>query len=564
MSIYVSLECDPARVNRARYVFEVLFDTLGFPYSFLDSDEHSDTSQSILIAYGKAGDLKDRSQQRPESILICDDWVEDIDQVNVGFLSTPDGKKLPVLGRRADEVTQEIPTSTDTPVVVEKDLIFSSFFFLSRWEEAESKAADKHGRFPSRESISHKHRFSQDAVVNQYLQLLYQILSQIARARKIPLLRKCFWPNGEKLAVCLTHDVDVIQKWYLYSLVRSLELIKSGQLSSLGKTFWGVLNGLVSRQNPALSFDQMTSAEQRFFFKSSFYFMLGKPGLQTLLSSDVTYDLAKPEILQKAKEVLGKGFEVGLHASRNTFLDSQTLQEEKTKLEHLIESPISGLRQHFLRARFPESWVDQKECGFSYDTTLGFADQAGYRASFAFPFYVYDLTNDRKLDFMELPLVVMDRTYSKYLCVSPEEMKRHVIGMFTELEDFGGLATILWHTHMVGALGFPGYPRLYEEILDFVHEKGYFVAPGKEIAEWWRKRKNLGLKSCSSDDKKPSWEIMTSDPVDKLSLELITSGTEEVTVDGCDHVVVKEGKNAMVKLDEIKKGVKITLVAQIR
>ena len=506
MCIYISLECDPAHTRRARYAFEVLFDTLGFPYSFLDSDEHGDRAQSILIAYGKAGDLKNRSKKRPGSILICDDWIEDVDQIKVGILSTPRGKKLPVLGREADEVTQKIPTSADSPVVVEKDLIFSSFFLLSRWEEVESKAADKHGRFPTRESISHQHGFSRRAVVNQYLQFLLQIISEVARARKVPLLRKCFWPDGEKLAVCLTHDVDIIQKWYLYSLVRSLELVKTGQLSSLGKTLWGIFKGLVSRENPALSFEQLTSVEEGFSFKSSFYFMMGRPGLQALLSSDITYDLARPEILRKAKELLGKGFEVGLHASYNTFLDSRALREEKEGLERLTESPVSGLRQHFLRARFSESWIDQKECGFSYDTSLGFADEAGYRASFAFPFYVYDLQNDRELDFMELPLAVMDRTYSKYLSFSPGEIKKDILRMFTELEDFGGLATILWHTHMVDALGFPGYPRLYEEILDFVHQRGYFVAPGKEIADWWRKRKNLEFRSQLSQDGRFVWE----------------------------------------------------------
>lgn len=563
MCIYISLECDPAHTKRARYAFEVLFDTLGFPYSFLDSDEHGDRAQSILIAYGKAGDLKNRGKERPGSILICDDWVEDVDQVKVGILSTPRGKKLSVLGRGADEIIQEIPTSADAPVVVEKDLIFSSFFFLSRWEEVESKTADKHGRFPTRESISHQHRFSQRAVVNQYLQLLFQMISQIARARKIPLLRKCFWPDGEKLAVCLTHDVDIIQKWYLYSLVRSFELVKTGQLSSLGKTLWGIFKGLVSRENPALSFGQMTSVEEGFSFKSSFYFMMGRSGLQALLSSNITYDLARPEILRKAKEILGKGFEVGLHASYNTFLDSRALREEKKELEHLIESPVSGLRQHFLRARFSESWIDQKECGFSYDTSLGFADEAGYRASFAFPFYVYDLQNDRKLDFMELPLAVMDRTYSKYLSFSPGEIKKDIIRIFTELEDFGGLATILWHTHMVDALGFPGYPRLYEEILNFVHQRGYFVAPGREIADWWRKRKNLEFRSQLSQDGRFVWECHASDSLERLSLEVVGVRAGEVSVNGCNCTIVRDGQSTILKLGQIEKGAKITLATEI-
>jgi hypothetical protein len=336
-------------------------------------------------------------------------------------------------------------------------------------------------------------------------------------------------------------------------------LIKTGQVASSLRTFGSLLKGLLSGRNPALAFEHLTSPETRLSLKSSFYFMMGMPKLKALLSSDITYDLTKPEILEKAKELLRDDFEVGLHASYRTFLNRDLLLEEKEKLEELIGAPIQGLRQHFLRFRIPESWIDQQNCGFQYDTSLGFADQSGYRASFAFPFYVYDVENDGELDLMELPLVAMDRTYSKYLSYSTEQIQEDIFKTFEELEDFGGLVTILWHTHMVDELGFSGYPRLYEKILDFVHQKGYFVAPGKEIAEWWKKRKDLDLTGRLVDDRKPYWEFLASDSMDKLSLEMIDLVTEKVAVNGCDYEMVKEGQKAVVKLYGIKKGAKITI-----
>lgn len=538
---------------------EVLFDTLGFPYAFVNSGERDKITRGILVVYGKSTDWKKNSQGKTESIIISENWIEDTDSIQVGFPVTPDGRKLPVLGKKGVGFPQEIVDSAHDRVVVDADLIFSSFFLLSRWEETETKTFDKHGRFPTRESISFKHGFSQRAVVNEYLKLLLEIICKIARSKNMPLIRKCFWPNEEKLAVCLTHDVDIIKKWYLYSMVRCLELIRSGQLSSFLKTFWSLFKGILSGRNPALAFEQMTSAEENFSFKSSFYFMTGRPGLKSVLSSDLTYDLASPEILDKVKELLSKGLEVGLHASYHTFLNSRLLSEEKEELGRSVGSPIRGIRQHFLRLRVPQSWIDYDDCHFSYDTSLGFADQSGYRASFAFPFYVYDLQNDRKLDLLELPLAIMDRTYSKYLSFSPKQIKEDIIKTFQELEGLGGLVTILWHTHMVDELGFSGYPRLYEKILDFVHKKGYFVAPGREIAEWWRKRKSLELKCRSAGDKESSWEFAASDSLDKVSLELISARAGKARVDGCSFDIVREGENTVVKLDGIRKGAKITL-----
>jgi len=563
MCINISLDCSTSYIKKAQYTFEVLFDTLGFPYTFVDSNERNKIMGGILISYGGADDSKGLSQDKIGRILISESWTEDIDQIQVGFLSTPEGEKLPVLSKKGDKVSQRISAPTDDLVLIQMDLIFSSFFFLSRWEEMVSKTTDRHGRFITRESISHAYQFSQRAILNEYLKFLLEIISQIARAKKIPLLRKCFWPNGQKLAVCLTHDVDIIEKWYIYSLIRCLELIKTGQLSSFLTTFWSLIKGIMSAKNPALAFEQITSAEDKFFFRSSFYFMMGKPKLKDLFSSDITYDLSKPNTLEKAREVLKEGFEIGLHASYNTFLDPQSLLKEKEELERLIDSPILGLRQHFLRFKIPESWIDQNNCGFLYDTTLGFADRSGYRASFTFPFNTYDLKNDQKMSLIELPLVIMDRTYSKYLSFSPDEIMEDVINIFRDLEDSGGLATILWHTHMVDELGFSGYPQLYEKILDFMYRKGYFVASAKEIADWWRRRTNFELKNHFTENKKTSWEFVGFDPMDKISFELIAVSAENLRVEGCDYQVTREGQNTLAKLEGIEKGRKVTIAIEI-
>jgi hypothetical protein len=112
-------------------------------------------------------------------------------------------------------------------------------------------------------------------------------------------------------------------------------------------------------------------------------------------------------------------------------------------------------------------------------------------------------------------------------------------------------------------LVFSGYPQLYEKILDFMHQKGYFVAPAKEIVEWWERRKSLELKNHYAQSRKSFWEFVASDRVEKLTFETVGLEAENVRVDGCNCEIVREGQSTVLTLSEIKKGVKITFAIQV-
>jgi len=61
-------------------------------------------------------------------------------------------------------------------IYCEIDIVSSLFFMLSRFEEHINKNRDIHGRFPAIESIAYKNNFLNRPVVNEYIEMLWNMI----------------------------------------------------------------------------------------------------------------------------------------------------------------------------------------------------------------------------------------------------------------------------------------------------------------------------------------------------------------------------------------------------
>jgi len=79
------------------------------------------------------------------------------------------------------------------------DIFASSFFMLSRWEELVNPVRDVHERFPAEASLAFRCDFLHRAVVNEYVELLWNMLIHLGVQQE----RK-----ARNFSLVLTHDVD--------------------------------------------------------------------------------------------------------------------------------------------------------------------------------------------------------------------------------------------------------------------------------------------------------------------------------------------------------------------
>lgn len=272
-------------------------------------------------------------------------------------------------------------------------------------------------------------------------------------------VRKARWPGAAPLAVCLTHDVDNIERPWEH-----IEKVK-GRFSAVD--LQKARKGLMSLYN---NIDLIREREAAEGFRSSFYLMSAE------------YPLEK--VRAAARRLHAKGWEVGLHGDFGTHDSAEHMAKAVERLTDGVGVRPRGVREHYLRFDFGKSWRVMEGAGFDYDTTVGTNDRLGFKLGLATPFHPPD-EEWRPLRLLELPLSLMDTTLWGYLKKTEGEGLEDVGRSMGAVEGVEGLFTLLWHQEAVRMRG----GRVYWKVLRRLgRRKGIFVASGAEVARWWRAR----------------------------------------------------------------------------
>jgi peptidoglycan/xylan/chitin deacetylase (PgdA/CDA1 family) len=271
-------------------------------------------------------------------------------------------------------------------------------------------------------------------------------------------LRKERWPGAAPYAVCLTHDVDNIERPLRHLIQVRKRFSRSDFVLSMLR--------LRSMYNNT-SYIEAIENERK--LRSSFYF----------LSSN--YDLRK--ISGTLDELNRRGWDVGLHGDFGTHDSEEKMGTAVARFTAATGLKPRGLREHYLKFDYGTTWDIVEKSGFEYDSTVGYADKLGFRLGLCTPFHPpsRDWTPMRIL---EIPLVLMDTTLWGYLKRSEDEGLTDVLTMKSKVAKVEGLFTLLWHSEAMRMKG----GRLYPRVLDELVKDGCFAASGDSIASWWNAR----------------------------------------------------------------------------
>ncbi len=338
----------------------------------------------------------------------------------------------------------------DSFIVLGIDIFASAFFMLTRYEEVVRTERDSHERFPATASLAYQEGFLDRPIVNEYLEILWWGLARLwpelqrkARAFQLVLSHDVDWPLGvaprnlRQVGRALAGDVIKRRSFELaMRRVQSLVQVRQGNADAdLNNTF-----------------DLIMTLSERHGLRSSFYFITDHPAGEI----DGVYSLDDPWMRKLLRRIHERGHEIGLHPSYNTFRDASQLHRESLQLrkalaeEGIIQQEIGG-RQHYLRWEGPTTWQIWDDAGLAYDSTLSFADHAGFRCGTCYEYSVFNLRTRRDLRLRERPLIVMEGSLlaEQYMNL-PREQARQEIGKLKErCRQFQGDFTLLWHNSML-------------------------------------------------------------------------------------------------------------------
>ncbi len=302
------------------------------------------------------------------------------------------------------------------------------------------------------------------------------------------LITKPFLTDNS-FAVCLTHDVDEIKKTYQY-ITRSLRSLRNRDLEGVLKELRSFIRKMKGKE-PYWTFEKLIELEKSMGVRSTLYFLkeTGKvkitdPSTWRHLGRRYEFD----DVADVIKFLHSRGWEVGLHGSFYSYRDRSLLKREKLELERILGKRVIGIRQHNLNLDIPQTWRIQESLGFEYDTTLGSNHYVGFRWGTCYPFYPYDEERQRFLRVLQIPLHIEDIAVFR-----EDDPWRICVQTLWEVKRMGGVLTLLWHHAVFDEDEYPGWAKLYRDLIEFCKRENALVTKAEDIARIWRNRLNSNV-----------------------------------------------------------------------
>lgn len=358
-------------------------------------------------------------------------------------------------------------------------------------------ARDRHGRPVSAANPLVQGGTARTAVVSRLALALGAAAREAAGGRDLFIAAP--WPNGHRWAAALSHDLDVASAWPAFTLLRLAELARRGELSRMTHTAFAAVRSVFG--DPVLAgVRDVLAAEAHHGARSTWFLICGTPTVSTMRAGDVTYSPESARVRAILAALRDGAHEVGLHGSFETARDGAAFVAQRKRLGTVADAPVQGVRQHFLKRDPGVTERAMAAAGFTYDSTVGFADRNGFRAGIADVYPLHDAIDARPLGIDEMPFCWMDRAQSKYQGV--EEPMRWVDDardLMAECEAVQGVWCGIWHPNLTTALGFPGAPDAFASLVEHVSTRGAWVATISQIVRWRAARRSLRVTGIRSD-----------------------------------------------------------------
>ncbi len=302
---------------------------------------------------------------------------------------------------------------------------------------------DKYGRFPYAASLQKHFNCIQKNLVAEYFDKLYE---------STPKLKSLTAKQINKTKFFLTHDIDSLYGGlgdnYKY-------LLRKGKVSNLLQL---IINHYL-RTPDYMLLDKIMNIEDEHNVKSTFFWIVNKGiGVSGIRNADYNIQNKKTKALMARIQM--RGFTNGLHKSDS----KESYSDELNKLGNAA-LPIN--RHHFLKITLPETFNAVEKANIRIDSSLGFAEEMGFRNNYGLPYFPYKLKERRSYSFIEIPLTIMDTTFKFYQNKTPLQAQNEIMN-FLNANKENAVVTILWHNNYFFDYAENGWMKLYNQILNYI------------------------------------------------------------------------------------------------
>ena len=322
-------------------------------------------------------------------------------------------------------------------LVIRTDLIYNTFFFISRAEELLNHQRDEHGRFCARYSILGYGNRLQIPIIDEYAHILMKHL-------------ELDMPAPRYSHIYLTHDIDTISQ---YRHLRGfLGGIYRGEMSQALQALTDI------RHDPVYTFPWLIEQDAKVPTAEVIYFVKHTRGKGYDYPQ---YNLQGTDFQQLKNTLLKSGARLGIHSSYYG-LDQGT---PSSFILHPSSEESILHRSHYLRCSI-DNMQALADAGVTDDFTMAFPDQAGFRLQTSRPVRWINPKTYTLTPLTLHPLTVMDCTLSNtnYMNLQTEDEAYFFCEqLFDKVRQYAGDITLLWHNS--NPSGNPYHQSLYIKLL---------------------------------------------------------------------------------------------------
>ena len=372
------------------------------------------------------------------------------------------GKNIPVLFPNGEELM----VKNGKEIQLGFDWAAACFFFLSGFQDW--VILRKASRFRSRDALQYRMQAHRLPLVNYYFEVLREALSE-AYKTEIKF-------RGQNPLLFISHDVDTLNRGWLEGGWAEFKAFRWQNTLAL------IVKRLIGRDD-WYNLNRIMDMEEGMGVHSTF-FLLSRKG-----KGNADYDITKPKYQKWIQTLQGRSFEVGIQGSKGTHGSASHLGADLKRMKYRM----FGNRFHYLYFRPHSSYRALEKNKLKYDSSLGFFDEVGFRHAYCFPFRLWHFEEDRPVEFLELPLVVMDTTLAKqkYLYTRREDAIVIIYDFLKEVKQFNGMMSLLWHNNYFSDYKYNGWRNVLAQSIKNAQEMDFKSKTGYLIWEEFTKNRDL-------------------------------------------------------------------------
>ena len=341
------------------------------------------------------------------------------------------GKEIQLPADNEPATVDRIQVNDNTVYIVRTDIIYNTFFFISRAEELINPQRDEHGRFLAKYSILGQNNRLMIPSVDEYARMLMKLLD-------LPM------PTPSLSKIYLTHDVDSIEQY------RHWRGALGGILRGKGREVIAALKDI--HNDPAFTFSWLISQDKKVENAEVIYFIkdtLGKG------YDYPQYDINGKDFEQTKRLIEHSEAHLGLHSSY------YGVSENATAMQYPLH------RSHYLRCSI-DNMQRLADMGITDDFTMMFPDQVGFRLQTTRAVRWINPKTMQLTNLLLHPMTIMDCTLSnlRYMNLTEDEAYFECQRLIEKIHQNAGEVVLLWHNTIINQDGY--HRALYPKLLDML------------------------------------------------------------------------------------------------